>query len=109
MFAIRSAQAFTATGIEALAYPTVVTTAPVIGEDRVLTHNGRTTDLLRTIVANTTQSTVLGTPSISMPVGRLMAGLPVGSLEGLPGQDVELLHTALSVEALLAADQGCRR
>lgn len=96
---------FAATGVEALAYPTVVTTAPVTGEDRVLTHNGRTTDLLRTIVANTTQSTVLGTPSISLPVGGFTAGLPVGiSLEGLPGQDAELLHTAWSVEALLAAD-----
>lgn len=103
----RFKRAFAATDIEALLYPTVVTTAPVIGEDRILMHNGNNRDLLSTIVANTTPSTLLGTPSISIPIPPSTAGLPVGmSLEALPGRDVELLRTALSVEALLAAEEA---
>jgi indoleacetamide hydrolase len=96
---------FAAAAIHAVIYPTVVTTAPVLGDDRTLIRGGRETDLLETIVANATASTILGTPALSLPSEsgpRSVSDLPVGiSVEGLPGGDVDLLRTAWEVERRL--------
>jgi Asp-tRNA(Asn)/Glu-tRNA(Gln) amidotransferase A subunit family amidase len=98
----RYRKAFAGSDIDALAYPTVVTTAPALGEDEVLIRNGANEPLLRTIVTNTTPSTVAATPSISLPAGLSDEGMPVGlALEGLPGDDVRLLNIAMEVEDCL--------
>jgi mandelamide amidase len=98
----RYRRAFAESRIHALVYPTVVMTAPMLGQDDVLRPNGKTEPLLHTIVTNTTPSTIAGTPSISLPAGYNTQGLPIGmSLEGLPGDDLQILNLATGVEALL--------
>ena len=90
-------------GIQALIYPTVVRTAPLLDQEGSFTHNGRPADVLRTIVANATASAVAGTPSISLPAGFAADGLPIGiTLDGLMDSDLTLLATAASVESLIS-------
>lgn len=100
----RHRKAFADTDIDALAYPTVVTTAPVLGEDEVLVRNDKREPLLRTIVTNATPSTIVASPSISLPAGHNDQGLPVGlTLDGRPGDDLHLLSLASEVESLLGS------
>jgi len=94
---------FEENAIHGLIYPTVITTAPMIGEDTSISHNGRKADVLRTLVANATSAAVAGTPAISVPAGTAADGLPVGlTLDGLMGTDKTVLSAAATVEAILA-------
>jgi Asp-tRNA(Asn)/Glu-tRNA(Gln) amidotransferase A subunit family amidase len=94
---------FAENALHGLIYPTVITTAPLIGEDTSISHNGRKADVLRTLVANATSAAVAGTPAISVPAGTKPDGLPVGlTLDGLMGSDRTLLSAAATVEAILA-------
>ncbi|MDR6989272.1 mandelamide amidase [Paenarthrobacter nitroguajacolicus] len=89
--------------IHALIYPTVVTTAPIIGDETTFTHNGRQADILRTLVANATPAAVAGTPAISVPAGTTADQLHVGlTLDGAMGSDRVVLAAAATMEAILA-------
>ncbi len=99
----RYREAFQTNGIQAVIYPSVVTTAPLLGREDSFIHNGRPADVLRTIVANATPSAVAGTPSISLPAGFTTDGLPVGlTLDSLMDADLTLLTVAIAVEPLLS-------
>ena len=102
---------FSGSGVQALIYPSVVTTAPPISDENVLNHNGRTVDVLRTLVKNATPAAVAGTPAISVPCGTTTRGMSVGlTLDGLMGSDRVVLSAAATVEAILRrpANDGLR-
>lgn len=98
---------FADNAIHGLIYPTVITTAPLIGEDTTFIRNGRTADVLRTLVTNATSAAVVGSPAISVPAGTTAAGMSVGlTLDGLMGWDRIVLSAAGTMEATLGESFG---
>jgi mandelamide amidase len=90
--------------LDALIYPTVPLPAPPIGRDDTTELNGRQVPVFRTTIRNTGPGSTAGMPSISLPAGATVAGLPIGvSLEALPSEDGTLLATAARIESILAA------
>ena len=92
--------------IQAIAFPAVPITAPLINVNgdtpgqRILV-NGRWVDELATILTNSVIAARLGAPALSLPAG-LAGGLPVGmELEGLPGDDRRILGLGVAVEQVL--------
>lgn len=97
------AQAFQRSQVVAIVYPTVPLVAPPVADTETTWHNGRRVNLFLTSVQNTGPGSVAGMPSISVPNGRTVAGLPVGlSFEAAPGDDRRMLAVAAAAEPVIA-------
>jgi Asp-tRNA(Asn)/Glu-tRNA(Gln) amidotransferase A subunit family amidase len=90
-------------GLDALFYPTMVTTAPRLDEQSDIRVDGVLHQTGPTLLRNTLLATLAGLPSISLPIGRAGDGIPVGALlEGRPSADSDLLVLAAALEFSLA-------
>jgi Asp-tRNA(Asn)/Glu-tRNA(Gln) amidotransferase A subunit family amidase len=89
-------------GLDALVLPTVPVLAPPLGA-RTADLGGGWTSARDALLAFTTPWSVLGLPSISVPVtGREPGELPIGThFVGIPGGDDELLAVARAAEPAL--------
>jgi mandelamide amidase len=105
--AIQFEQALRAKNIAAIIYPTIPILAPPIrpggdGPTDTINLNGKPVGQFSISSRNTHLSSVVGTPSLSLPAGLSSTGLPVGiSLDGSEGSDSTVLGLGLSLEALL--------
>ena len=94
-------------GIDALIFPSIPALPSLIGHDELFMHLGEQVPLFPLFTRHVGPGTVLGVPSVSLPVGLVDAGpdiprLPVGiNLQGFAHRDPELLAIAARVEALL--------
>ncbi|WP_018680649.1 amidase family protein [Actinokineospora enzanensis] len=90
------------TRVDVLLFPTSPVLPPHIGEDDVITHNGRLVPTFPTVTRNVAPGTVVGLPMLTLPAGTTATGLAVGiTLESHPFADTRLLRTAESVETAL--------
>ena len=95
------AQTFAKHQLNAIVMPTTPLTARKIGEDETIGLNGQLLPTFTTYIRNTDLASNLGAPGISLPCQNI-SGLPVGiELDGLPGQDDQLLAVASTIEAIL--------
>jgi len=93
--------AFAASGVPALVFPTTPATAARIGDDETVMHNGRACPTFATFIRNTDPGSNAGIPGLSLPIG-LAGGLPAGlALDGPAGSDRHLLAIGRAVEAAL--------
>ncbi len=87
--------------VDALLFPTTPCTAPLIGEDQHIVHNGRIVPTFSTVARNTDPGSNAGLPGLSLPVG-LSEGLPVGlELDGPTGSDRRILAIGRAIESIL--------
>ena len=97
-----------------IVYPTVPVLAPLIrpqgdGPNDTVELNGKQVGQFAISSRNTHLSSVVGTPSLSIPAGFSSSGLPVGiSFDGLAGSDSKVLGLGLSLEAVLGRLPGPR-
>ena len=97
---------FTASGFNALIFPTTATHAPLAESQWKFTVAGHEVDHLF-LARNTVPASGAGLPGISLPLGMSGSGLPFGiELDGERGRDRELLDVARRVEGLLEAVPG---
>jgi mandelamide amidase len=90
-------------GVDALITATVPVPPPPIGEDGEMTVDGAQLPTFPTVIRNTSPASIAGVPSLALPAGFDVDGLPVGvMLEGLAGQDRRLLAVGARVEAALS-------
>lgn len=95
------AEAFAASGVRALLFPTTPLTAAPVGRDETVLLNGRECPTFPTFIRNTDPGSNAGIPGITLPAG-LAGGLPVGlGLDGPAGSDRGLLALAAAIEAIL--------
>jgi len=88
--------------LTALFYPTLMTTAPRVTDAETVEIDGEARPTGPTLLRNTLLASLIGTPSLSLPIGRAPNGLPVGALlEGLPGFDADLLALGTILESIL--------
>jgi mandelamide amidase len=105
--ALQFEQSMQAKNLAAIIYPTIPVLAPLIrpgGDDLTDTIelNGKQVGQFSISSRNTHLSSVVGTPSLSLPGGLSSSGLPIGiSLDGLEGSDNTILGLGLSLEVLL--------
>ena len=98
---------FHAADIVAIIYPTEPILAPRIHLEGDVPGNtidvdGKQRDQFGTMARNIAPASLTGAPSLDIPAGLSSNGLPVGlSLEGLIGDDSQLLGLGLAVEAAL--------
>ncbi|MBK5237516.1 MAG: indole acetimide hydrolase [Actinomycetales bacterium] len=96
------ATALTKDTLDALIYPTVPVTAPVVGETTVDV-DGVILPLFPTTIRNTDPGSLTGQPSLSIPLPRTAGGLPIGlGIEGALGADRHILAVAVTLEEILA-------
>ena len=87
--------------LDAAIFPTTPLTARPIGQDETVELNGSQEPTFQIFIRNTDLGSNIGAPGISLPMG-LTNGLPAGiELEGLPGNDDQLLSIASAFETLL--------
>jgi indoleacetamide hydrolase len=87
--------------LTALAFPTVVTTASLIGQDDLLEIQGVKRPLFPTMIRNTGPGSLAGVPGITLPLPVAAGGLPVGlALDAPAGADLGLLSAAAAIEAI---------
>lgn len=90
---------FSAGEIDAWIFPTMPLAPFSIELEEHIPHNGRQVPLFRTAVRNLQQASLVGMPSISLPIpGQVPVGL---CIECLPGRDSLLLDIAERIETLL--------
>lgn len=95
------ARCFAEHRVEALIFPTTPLPAARIGEDDVVSLRGRPVSTFFTYTRNAGPASVVGLPSISLPMGLSEAGLPLGiELDAPAGADRRLLAIAMAIEAL---------
>ncbi|WP_375385453.1 amidase family protein [uncultured Microbacterium sp.] len=96
----RMSELFVRERLDALVYPTTPVLPPLLGEDVVRSPRGDLA-VFPTLTRHTEAGSVIGAPSISIPVaapGEPAVGL---TLEGAPDADIALLHLAAEVSHLL--------
>jgi len=98
--------------LDALVMPTTPLPPPRVGEDETARFDGRDWPVFASYTRHTGLASVIGLPSISLPMGLVKIGgerLPVGlQLDALPGVDRELLALAAAVAPLLPATAALR-
>ncbi len=86
---------FSTNKIDAIIFPTIPVSPPIIGEDETILLNGKECGLFPTVIHNTDPASIAGTPGISIPAGLDKKGLPVGiEIDGPYGNDRHLLAIA---------------
>jgi Asp-tRNA(Asn)/Glu-tRNA(Gln) amidotransferase A subunit family amidase len=96
------ATALAADHLDALIYPTVPVTAPIIGETTVDVE-GVALPHFPTTIRNTDPGSLTGQPSLSIPLPRAAGGLPIGlGIEGALWADRHILAVAATLERILA-------
>jgi len=89
--------------LDAYIIPTCCMTAPPVGEDETVEHNGRRVPTFSALIRNCEPSSNAGTPSISIPIGASAASLPIGAMiETRAGQDQRLLSIASRLSQICA-------
>lgn len=97
------AEIFATRGVDLLAFPTVLTTAPPIGEDDHIVIDGVAMPLFPALIRNTGPGSLAGVPGISLPIAVAEGALPVGlALDAPAGGDAGLLAAAAAIERVLA-------
>ncbi|MFI6642670.1 amidase [Streptomyces sp. NPDC050504] len=85
--------------VDVVAAPTVPTTAAVVGGSTVTWPDGTVEDVSESYVRLSAPANVTGMPSLSLPVGRDAAGLPIGmQLMGPPLSEARLLRVGHAYE-----------
>lgn len=98
------ADCFRQHGLDALIFPTTPLPAAPIGDDAETPMNGAPVPTFATFARNTGPGSVAGLPGLSVPIGLTEAGLPVGiELDGLPGDDRDLIAAGLALERIAGA------
>jgi len=93
---------FKDSGVDAFTFPTVVTTAPLIGEDETVLIEHARLPLFPTVIRNVAPGSLAGVPGITLPIPLASGELPVGlALDGPAGADLALFAVAASVERIL--------
>lgn len=93
---------FSAHALDALVLPTTPLPAGRVGEDDVVTLGGREWPTFASYVRHAGPASLLGLPSISLPMGMAAPGLPVGlQLDAPRGSDRRLLAMAAALAEAL--------
>ena len=88
--------------LDGLLFPTTPLPAAPIGHDETTPLNGRDVPTFPTFIRHANLAGVAGHPGISVPVGRTVAGLPVGiEIDARVGEDEPLLALAHAAEPVL--------
>ena len=88
--------------IDVLAFPPVLSPAPLVGEDRETEIRGEKIPLGKVMGRNTALASCASLASLVLPAGLASSGLPVGlEFDALPGRDRALLSLGLSLENAL--------
>lgn len=89
--------------VHALIYPTAPVVAPLIGEEDLLTLNGRKVPTFGTLMRHSQMGGTLGLPGLSLPAGiGAHSGLPLGVEITAPNsQDDDLLALGLALAPML--------
>jgi len=96
------AEYFRENRLDGAIFPTTPLTARPIGCDEMVEIDGRWSATFETYVRNTSHSTLIGAPGVSLPIG-FSRELPVGlEIDGLPGADLDLLSVAAALERLIS-------
>lgn len=86
---------------DALIFPTTLCPAPAIAEQWQFSVGGKDVNDVF-LSRNTYPASLAGLPGISLPMGLVGSGLPVGlEMDGASGRDKALLHLARRVEAVV--------
>ena len=94
---------FTAQGIEALAFPPLLTTAPPLGDNPEVRIHGVGVPLRTVVGRNTALGNCASLASLVLVAGYTPQGMPVAlEFDALPEKDRRLLALGLSLEAALA-------
>ncbi|MEO0411390.1 MAG: amidase family protein [Pseudomonadota bacterium] len=94
---------FAQSGVDAFVFPTVVTSAPLIGRDETVEVCGEVLPLFETLIRNTGPGSLAGIPGVTLPLPT--ERLPVGfALDGRAGADSALLQVAAWAENALSAE-----
>jgi mandelamide amidase len=96
---------FERTKTAALVFPTTLTTAPKIGDERMLSFGGRKVAFDVAMSRNIDPGSTAGLPGLVMPVGLAANGLPVSlEFDGPAGSDRALLGLGTAVERVLGRE-----
>ncbi len=88
--------------VAAIVFPATLVTAPRIGDDDILTVNGRPQPFQTAIARNIDPGSTAGLPGLVLPAGLSAAGLPVAlEFDGPAGSDRALLGLGLELERVL--------
>jgi len=88
--------------IDAMVMPTATVQPPAWHEGETMHVNGEDRHTFFTVVRNTTLATLIGAPSLSLPLGCDRDGLPVGlMLDGRVGGDTAILAWGSAIEQQL--------
>ncbi len=95
------ANCFASNAIEALCFPPLPITAPLIGQANVRL-GGTDTPVMSAYFHNENPGSAAGQPGLVLPAGLSRSGLPVGfELDGPIGSDTNLLEIGMACEAVL--------
>jgi indoleacetamide hydrolase len=93
---------FARTGVVAIVFPTTMVSAPLIGQDKEVSINGKRVSFMTAISRNISPGSTAGLPGLVLPTGLTESGLPVSlEFDGPSGSDRALLALGLSVEGVL--------
>lgn len=96
--------------VQAVITPTTVLPAPPLDVGDYVDVEGVQIPTFLAYIRNTAPSAVLGTPSVTIPIGVTSNGLPVGlQIDGHPTKDAELLQLAFQLSQLFDPDIACKR
>ncbi|WP_158607820.1 amidase family protein [Nocardia panacis] len=103
---LRETAAAARTEFAATVMPTTVLPAVPVGSGTHLVHNGVEAPTFPTFLRHTGPAAILGLPSITLPIGATRDGLPVGlQFDGHPQRDIDLLHLAECLSAVINPDR----
>lgn len=91
--------------LDAIVVPTCPVLPPPVPAQETVDLGGRAMPLFPTVSRNTSPASLVGAPSITLPLPVAPGGMPIGlMLDGLPGTDRKLLALAAMVERVLRRD-----
>jgi mandelamide amidase len=95
-------KAFKRLAIDAICFPTVPISPPLISAEETLSVNGVDRPLFPTLVRHTSPGALAGLPGLSLPAGTLPSESPFGlEIDGPAGCDEDVFALALEIEAVM--------